>query len=99
MAESRGCGVLIMNGGTGGPYWVSFLGQPEGLLTLKASCGGGVTSAKPPAGLQGTAVQELPGQGALPPPGDRKRGWGMANLTHPSSLLRHSPALGLCRGI
>lgn len=56
-------------------------------------------SAKPPAGLQGTGAQGLPGQGALPPPQGRKRGRGMVKLTRPSSLLPHCPAVGLWRGV
>lgn len=56
-------------------------------------------SAKPPAALQGIGAQGLPGQGALPPPQGRKPGRGMARLTHPSSGLPHSPALGLQRGV
>ena len=63
-----------MNGGAGGPSWVSFPREAEGPLTLAASFGGGVMSAKPPAGLQGTGAQKPPGQGALPPPPGEKSG-------------------------
>lgn len=45
------------------------------------------------------AAQGLLGPRALPPPQGRKQGREMGQLTHPSSLLPHSPALGLWRGV
>lgn len=52
-----------MNGGAGGPSWVSFPGQPEGPLTLAASFGGGVLSAKPLVRCRGQELRGCHGRG------------------------------------
>lgn len=89
-----------MNGGAGGPYWVSFPREAQGPLTLAASLGAGAMSVKPALlGCRGQEFRSCLARGALPPRQKRKRGRGMVMLTHPSSLLLHPPALGLRRGV